>query len=206
MAAVRSGKVARSEIESRCRKVLAYKYALGLSSRPAPVSMAGMEAALNSPEADAVLRSLAAASMTVVRNDAGLLPIGGLADNSIAVVNIGGKDGVFGKFCRKYADVEIYNVNDGHIPAATLSRIKAHNTVIVAVYSDSQASRNAFASLKDAKGLVPVFFMNPYRMAKFKPSLDGCRTLVLAYDDTPYQREYAAQAIFGVLTLTVHFL
>lgn len=197
MAAVRSGKVARSEIESRCRKVLAYKYALGLSSRPAPVSMAGMEAALNSPEADAVLRSLAAASMTVVRNDAGLLPIGGLADNSIAVVNIGGKDGVFGKFCRKYADVEIYNVNDGHIPAATLSRIKAHNTLIVAVYSDSQASRNAFASLKDAKGLVPVFFMNPYRMAKFKPSLDGCRTLVLAYDDTPYQREYAAQAIFG---------
>ena len=69
--------------------------------------------------------------------------------------------------------------------------------MIVGVFNDKAAQKQAFAQLKSIPNMVPVFFMNPYEMAEFGASLNGLKTLVLAYDDTRYIREYAAQAIFG---------
>ncbi|MBR3766424.1 MAG: serine hydrolase [Muribaculaceae bacterium] len=196
MAAIKSGKITSKMIETRCKKVLAYKYALGLTVEK-PVDMNGLEARINSSSADAVNRKLSAALMTVVRNDTKLLPIRGLSQRSIAVVNIGASsDDVFSRFCRKYANVKVYS-STGVFSSSTLASIKTHDVVIVGVFGHKSAHKQAFAQLKSIPNIVPVFFVNPYEMAEFGVSLSGLKTLVIAYDDTRYIREYAAQAIFG---------
>lgn len=196
MAALKEGKITSEMIETRCKKILAYKYALGLTVEK-PININGLESRINSSTAEAVNRKLSAALMTVVRNDSKLLPIRGLAERSIAVVNLGAtSDETFSRFCRKYANVKVYSTS-GVLSASTLSAIKNHDVVIVGVFNDKAAQKQAFAQLKSIPNIVPVFFMNPYQMAEFGASLNGLKTLVLAYDDTRYIREYAAQAIFG---------
>ena len=196
MAALKSGKITSKMIETRCKKMLAYKYALGLTVEK-PINISGLESRINSSTAEAVNRKLSAALMTVVRNDSKLLPIRGLAERSIAVVNLGASSNeIFSQFCRKYANVKVYSTSGG-LSASTLSAIKKYDVVIVGVFNDKAAQKQAFAQLKSIPNMVPVFFMNPYEMAEFGASLNGLKTLVLAYDDTRYIREYAAQAIFG---------
>lgn len=196
MAAIKSGKITSKMIETRCKKVLAYKYALGLTVEK-PVDMNGLEARINSSSADAVNRKLSAALMTIVRNDTKLLPIRGLSQRSIAVVNIGASsDDMFSRFCHKYANVKVYS-STGVFSSSTLASIKTHDVVIVGIFGHKSAHKQAFAQLKSIPNIVPVFFVNPYEMAEFGVSLSGLKTLVIAYDDTRYIREYAAQAIFG---------
>lgn len=200
MLAVKNGKITDKMIEERCKKMLSYKYALGLTTEK-PVELTGIEAKLNSKSADAVNRKLAAASMTVVRNESALLPVRGLAERSIAVVNIGESNNEFTQTCKKYAKVDVYTTS-GTLSSSTLSAIKRHDVVIVGVYNDKSAQKQAFAQLKGCNNMVPVFFVNPYEMAGFGASLNSLKTLVIAYDNTRYTREYAAQAVFGGIDVT----
>ena len=196
MTAIQNGKITDEMIEVRCKKVLAYKYVLGLPSEK-PASLNGIEAKLNSSSADAVNRNLAAASMTIIKNESDLLPVRGLGERKVAVVNIGASsNNEFTRTCKKYAKVDVYS-SSGSFTSATLSAIKNHDVVIVGVYNDKSAQKQAFAQLKSMPNLVPVFFVNPYEMAEFGASVKDLKTLVIAYDDTKYTREYAAQAVFG---------
>lgn len=195
--AVSLGRIDMKEVERRCRKVLAYKYALRLHEEE-PVKIEGLRRRINSSEAESVNRRLSAAMMTVIHNKKSLLPIDQLETKSIAVVNVGAhKNNEFVKMCRKYADVKAYFTNGETFTAARVTEIKKHDIVIVAVYTDKAWARSVVAQFSDSPGFLPVFMMNPYRMNKFASSLADVHTLVLAYDDTPYVREYAAQALFG---------
>ena len=201
--AVADGQISQDLIDSRCRKMLAYKYALGLN-RLQPVDTADLVGRINSPEADAVNRRLTAASITALTNKDNTLPIGRLDQQRIALVEIGkqGKGkrwdsggGEFADMCRRYADVRVFT----SVPAA--SELKDFTTIIAAVHDDSAESRQALATLEKhaPKGasLVGAFMVNPYKMAKFRSTLKKLSAVVLAYDSTPLTREYAAQAIFG---------
>ena len=195
LAAVKSGKISESSINERCRKMLEYKYALGLSVGHKAVSSASLKGKLNSPEADAVNRKLVSAMIACVRNDDDLLPVRDIERKSIAVVNIGeGKGNTFAQYCGKYADVDAYGTTTA-FTAAQIASIEKHDIVIAAVYNDKSASVNALKQLKGCSGLVTVFFMNPYKMSKFAP-LDS-KALLLVGENGELAQEYGAQAVFG---------
>lgn len=194
-AAVKAGKIPESEINERCRKVLAYKYVMGLAN-PAPVNAKGLADLINSPEAQAVNQALADASITLLRDKNNIVPVGNLDKTSIAVVNIGKPGEEFSRICRKYSsNVEFYQLN------SNVAKIKNHDIVIAAVYSDSQAAHAYLSQLRNIPGLIEVFFINPYKMAKFSQSLTDNGALVLAYDNTPQIQSAAAQAVFGGINI-----
>ena len=198
LAAVKSGEISESRIEQSCKRVLTYKYLLGLTSRPAPMSLKAVAAEIKSPEAEAINRRLTAASMTVIRNRGDILPVKDLESKTIAVVNIGASaDNVFSSYCSRYARVDHYSVTAAGLSAETLAKIKNHDIVIAGVYSDAQWARAALSQMKDFPGLVPAFFMSPYKMNKFAASLSAAPAILLAYEDKPLAQEYAAQALFG---------
>lgn len=198
LAAVNDGRISEAEIEQHCKRVLTYKYALGLSKRPEPINIKTLKHDINSPQADRVNRDLACASITVLRNDGQILPIGNLAHSHIAVVNIGAAaDNDFTATCRRYAACDAYANNGGSFGAATLSAIKEHDVVIAAVYDDDAIARAALSQLKDCRGLICVFMINPYKMSKFSEALTKAAALMIAYDDTRYTREAAAMGLFG---------
>ncbi|MDE5971096.1 MAG: glycoside hydrolase family 3 protein, partial [Muribaculaceae bacterium] len=152
-AAVKAGKIPESVINERCRKVLAYKYVMGLAN-PAPINPAGLEEMINSPKAEAVNQALANASITLLRDKNNLIPVGNLDKASIAVVNIGGTGADFSRICRKYtSDISFFQTN------SNVAKIKNHDVVIAAIYSDNQASRDYLSQLRNIPGLIEVFFV-----------------------------------------------
>lgn len=204
MSAVSAGKVSRKIIEERVKRVLSYKYALGLTSRPAPISIKGLEKKINSPSADRMARRMAAASITCLKNQNNLLPLRGLSDRSAAVVNFGDKSNEFIRICRRYAPVTIYDCPDGVMTDAQFKAIKKANTVVAAIFTDKKSVRASVQRLKGCRDFVGVFMVNPYKMAKFKDAINGMSSVILAYDDTPATRNYAAQAVFGGIDVKGH--
>ncbi len=190
IAAVRSGEISEELINEKCRRVLECKYALGLA-HPAQVDLAAVKSDIDSPESVAVNQALANASMTLLRDARNLVPLKNLDKTSIAVINIGGEGKEFSKICRKYTDVKVFG------SGVSLSTLRNYDVVIAAVYSDSQAARNEFSRIKDLKSLIGVFFVNPYKTAKFAPSIGNATTVLLAYDNTQFTESAAAQALFG---------
>lgn len=195
IAAVNSGEIPMSVIEERCKKMLRYKYALGLTSRPAPVSSPSLSQRINAPEADAMIRNLTSASVICIANSENLLPVADLDNKTIAVVNIGeAASNTFSKYCGKYNHVTTYSTT-GALTDAQVAAIKKHDIVIAGVYNDNAASVSDLKKLASCPNLVTAFFMNPYKVAKFAPVKSSA--IMLVGENTPYAQEYCAQGIFG---------
>lgn len=197
MTALKKGKLKKSVIEDRCKRVLAYKYALGLTQRYT-VDAGKALAAGNDARAMAMNRNLVAASMTCVFNHNGILPLKNLDSRSIAVVCIGAAAGnEFASYCRRYAGCDIFAAPNSTLTSAQLREIKRHNTIILAVFNHSAAALATFRSLAAMPGTVGVFFNGPLRDAAFVGADTPLEAMIEAYENTPLAREYAAQAIFG---------
>lgn len=204
LAAVKAGKLSQDDIDSRCRRVLRYKYLLGLADYKSIGGTAEqLVKELDTPGCKALRHRLAAATMTLLRNDDGIVPLGGNDRKTIAVVNIGDRAGnSFSRMCARYAGVTTYSNNGKAFDSATLSKILAHDIVIAAVYNADNVSRQALAALAEAPRLVEVFFISPYRVERFAASVAAAKGMLLAYEDTPLSNEAAAQALFGGADIT----
>lgn len=197
--AVKNGEIKASDIEARCKKVLRFKYALGLA-KPIIPSKSGIVERLNSASSTAINRKLHAASMTAVFNPNNILPIKNLASAKIAIVNIGQPSAnTFTAYCAKYAKADVYSTTIGSLTQNQISGIRRASVVIVAVHSDKAHSMSAYSQLKKTmkgKPMAEVFFLNPYKVSRFV-GVDKSSALLVAYDDTEMAQEMAAQAVFG---------
>ncbi len=199
VAAVKNGTVSEKTIEEHCKRILKYKYALALNPQRLSGNVAELTKRINTPEAQALIKRLAAASITVLENKNQLLPIGQLTDKRMAVVNLGAKsDNDFMNTVRHYAEVEPHYTMGEAFSAASLAKINKNDVIIIGVYDDKAATRQAFSQLVKAaeKPVVAVFMVNPYKMQKFA-SLSSVNALVLAYEDIPAEQISSAEALFG---------
>lgn len=88
LAAVKRGGLSEQVIEEKCRKVLTYKYALGLSRKPT-VRLSGLEERVNTPQTRDLIRRLNQAAITVV-DTTRLLPLD-RGVKEVAVLHVGAK-------------------------------------------------------------------------------------------------------------------
>lgn len=195
--AVNAGTVDRKEIDRRCRKLLVYKYNLGLANRQ-PIKKEGLASKITNAQTRGLLDRLAKASVTVVRNNDGLLPLGNLSERNVAVVCLGAPStGEFASVCKKYSPAAVYSVTNAASVAKAVAEAKKADVVIVGVFNTDAVTKDAYSQLVKAAGaVVPVFFVNPFKMQRFS-GLAGAPTLVAAYDDTKELQSAAAQAVFG---------
>lgn len=200
--AIKTGEISDKQVEQACRKFLAYKYALGLKTKPAKVNTPTLLSELNNSESERVRRLLNAAMATCLKNDNSILPLNPTSGQSVAILNIGGqRNSTFAEFCKKYVNADSYAAKESLTPEQ-VSAITAHDVVIAAVYTDNAGARNLMKQISGAKNLVTVFFINPYRMAPFAP-LKSTATILMS-EDTPLSQEYGAQALFGGIDVTGH--
>lgn len=200
MAAVKSGVISKKIIEDRCKRLLRYKYLLCVGNTKVASNATALSTQINSPQAEALIKRLAAASITVLKNNDNLLPVGNLTDKKIGVINIGTKaENEFSATCRHYVQTNAHYTMGETFSEASLAKFGKYDLVVVGIYNDSQASRDCLAQLAKSlkKPIVAVFFVNPYKMKKFAASLPGVSAVVLAYDDIDAERVSAAEALFG---------
>lgn len=197
--AVKSGKISKEEIDRKCRKVLKYKYLLGLNSI-GKVDAKGLSKKLNTPELESLIKKMSQSAITLLRNDDRLLP---LRNKKVAIVNIGAKpDNQFAVQCQSFdrGGVSV-SVNDANISPMVKKAVADADVVVFAVYKDAAWAKNMVARLGTDKPCVGVFFVNPFKVIKFN-GLDRLKGLILAYDDIPQLRTAAAEALYGKIELT----
>ena len=203
-AAVNGGTISQSIIDERCKKILRYKYALGLTSKQS-VSTTNLLNDINSQRAEVLKRQLTAGSITVIKNNDNILPIHNLQSRRIAVATIGNEKGTASKFtrrCADYAQVQRFDLAKAGTAAELAEQLHdGHfNTIIVEVGDDSELSRNALETIaKKCKNVIAVLTCKPYDIKKFGNAITHkhVKAVVLTYENSTLAEDYAAQTIFG---------
>ncbi|TAK44500.1 MAG: beta-N-acetylhexosaminidase, partial [Saprospiraceae bacterium] len=207
---LQDGRLDSSSVYTSVKKVLHWKYRLGLTSFD-PISTEGLSADLNDSHAKAVKRTLIQNALTLVRNDGGLLPLKDVSSPGIAALGIGDLDNSqFLQRLQSYADIPPLTC-DSDISAADsramLSKLKGKDLVIVSLRGMSQSAAKNWGlkqsaidfikKLQRQTRVVLVVFGNPYALKYF----DGVGCVLEAYDEGDDIEDLAAQALFGAFPI-----
>lgn len=195
-AAVRSGELPEAEINRRCRKVLMYKYALGLSKKP-HVRLSGLESRLNTPHTRTLMRQLKQAAITVVdEGERPLLPLD-LSSRRVAVLQVGEGDVLspFRTELSRSVRTDFFRLTTGMTESAlqTLQKkLSAYERVLVC-FSDRRLKnyRTFFTRYLPEVPLVYLLFVSDQQVPRdFGPAPDA---LLLAHSaETEIQHRVAA--------------
>lgn len=199
-AAIADGILDRNVIEAKCRKILQYKYIVGLNAYT-PIETKGLSERLNSPHASWLVAKLNAEAITVLKNESEMLPVKGLDQKKIAVLSIGDAAGNhFQKTLCRYDSMACFSIGRNTSAAEVqqvYKRLEKYDLIICGVHTVRIPESVAIRQLASKKEVVYAFFTLPYFCKEYKNSLMNAKAVVMGYEGTPLAQEYAAQVIMG---------
>ena len=203
-AAIANGEINQNVIDECCKKILRYKYALGLTSRQ-HVNTGNLTNEVNSQLAGVLKRRLTAGSITVIKNNDDILPIHNLQSRRIAVATIGNEQGTASTFtrrCADYAQVTRFDLNKVGSSSALADQLHdGHfNTIIVEVGTDNENTRAALDAIaRKCKNIIVVLTCKPYDIKNYGAAITHkhVKAVMLTYENSTLAEDYAAQTIFG---------
>lgn len=196
------GTLPQEVIDRHCRKVLQYKYVLGLNARQ-EVKTDSLLEELNSLEAHRLIRQLSAQAITVLENREEILPFTGLGRQTFGVVTVGRQNAEpFIARLREYAPIERtcrLHVQSSDQEIKQFIDVLSNSThTIVAIFSSKDEDiRVAQKILKKAKNKALVFFTSPYLLAAYDDLIDESEVVIMAYENNRVMQECAAEVLFG---------
>ncbi|TDU43483.1 beta-glucosidase-like glycosyl hydrolase [Gelidibacter sediminis] len=207
--AIQKGLISQAEIDRKVRKVLAVKQWVGLHQYQ-PTASEHIVAEIKTPEALLLHRKLVAASLTVLKNDANLLPFQDLDKVSFASVSIGAEaETGFQKSLKLYTKVDAYQLPIEATSAdisALQEKLKAYDHVILGIHDESTRPANTLKFSTEVQAFISefsqkhqsvvAFFKNPYVLDKLE-HIEKANGLIVAYQDSKASQELTAQLIFG---------
>ena len=197
-----NGTLPQEIIDRHCRKVLQYKYILGLHTRPT-VETDSLTEELNSPESRLLIRRLSAQAITLLENRDEVLPFTHLNRQRFGVITVGAQNAApFVNRLREYAPISyvsrLHAASSEEEIKGIIDVITHSTTTIVALFSRKEEDRQlAQKILKKAKGKILVFFTSPYTLPEYDALIAEADAVVMAYENTPVMQECAAEALFG---------
>lgn len=201
--AVSRGELSQNDLDGKCRKMLCYKYALGLSQKP-EIDINTVMEQVNSPAARLMQRRLCSNAVTVVKNSGDILPVKNLHQQNIAVVTFGSNETgtMFQKRCADYARTTVYTCPVGTDIEAFASKLNSakHTMVIVSVdQDDAVVQSNLEALSKKVKNLVVVLYCKVADVKNYSRVIGSgnVKAVVLTYQNGEMAQDYAAQTVFG---------
>ncbi len=205
--AISQGKISMEEIEYRCRKVLAAKVWTG-AYKQKDIQIEGLLEDLNSKNAQVLNRKLVRESITLLRNNNGIIPIRKLEDHKIASLAIGSGINIhFQDILDQYTKIDHFSWNpENEDLSVILEKIMGYNLIIAGITNlDQRPYKNFGVSTKLEKGIQEIIasgktiisvFGNPFALNKL-PGIENAEGLIIAYQDNALVHEMAAQLIFG---------
>lgn len=191
MAAIEDGTISWRDIETRCKKMLRYKYALGIiDSAKKPIDINKVASQINTQYAQDLNRRLIAAAVTVAVNNNNELPIKDVTNGKIQVLSLG-VGGMFQNRCSYYADIK---------SCSSSSAVKATNDgeLIIAIGNDGYVN-DALAAAKKCKHVTVVVLDSPENIQGYADLVTDANVdaVVFGYGKDEVWQDYAAQTIFG---------
>jgi beta-glucosidase-like glycosyl hydrolase/CubicO group peptidase (beta-lactamase class C family) len=203
--ALKTGVLTAERLDFSVRKILAAKYVVGLHDYQ-PVAIPNLHEDLNTVQ-DAVLhRKLVEKSLTVIKNEAQLLPIRNLEKQQIAYVALGDDSGEsFVSILKKYAKIDVFAANDARLN----EKLTPYSTVIVGFHTSNlhpwksykfhKKERNKLQEIARTKKVILSVFASPYALLPVTSFAD-IESVVVAYQNSHIAQELTAQLIFGAIT------
>jgi beta-N-acetylhexosaminidase len=220
-AAVQAGRLTERRIEESARRILAAKYDLGLvRQRVAPLEQ--IDLLVSSQAAEALAQEIADHAITLVRDDARLLPATTLKADArlfnLAITN--GEDrlfvtqpfvGALARGGRSKVETAVLDARSSETEVRqVLERAKDADLIVVSMYGRVRTGQansgvlpepgaRALEKLIERKvPLVGISFGNPYLLMNY-PQL---KTYMVAYGDMPSLQRAAARALLGQIDVT----
>ena len=202
--AYNNGVLSPERLEYSVKKILAYKYRVGLN-KYRPIDMANLYYDLNAPEYDDLNYKLYESAVTVIKNDETLMPIQSLENENIAYVKMGDADEKgFTEVLQKYAPVT--EIKEDSIKLLT-GRLKDYTTVIVGFHKADGAWKNHnftateltwLDSIAKNKRVILATFVKPYSLAQIK-NYKNIESVIVGYQNNTIAQTVAAEIIFGAV-------
>ncbi len=188
-------------LEEKVRRILTYKYILGLDSLT-PIDNARVHQRVNSSRAAWVERKIYEEAITLLKNDSGLIPFQQLDKLSIASLAIGApKENAFQHYLRKYGGVTTFTASST-AAALKIEELGAFDLVVISLHSDKADDADKLQLLVPSKKRVVVLFTPPTHLQHVGNATTGASALLLAYDTREAAQIGAAQALFGGIGLS----
>jgi beta-glucosidase-like glycosyl hydrolase/CubicO group peptidase (beta-lactamase class C family) len=197
--------LADSVLEKHVKKILAYKYKMGLQQWHR-INPDGLYYDLNNDTAIALRRKLFEQAITIAANDSNRIPLRDIAMKKTASVSIDHKGFTdFQKNSFQFAEMGLFNApnesNDTLLPL--LDTLSKYERVIIDLHGMNRLAQTNFGinknsldfidSLSRRTQVVLVIFGSPYSLKFF----DAQKNVIVAYEDNDVTQVAAANVLFG---------
>jgi beta-N-acetylhexosaminidase len=215
--AVKSGRIGEARLNESVRKIIAWKYELGLFKQKI-TSMDQIDRIVSPRESYLLADEIASKAITLVRNDVDLIPL--KKDAKVCVLAVSnGFDGDFTyfSFARalresgvKFSSTVLQDNSSPERIAEARKMVGEADVVIALLYGRVRSGARNSVGLPDSgsdilrglilssKPVIGVSFGNPYILGAF-PDL---KTYIVAYGDMPGLQKAAGRSIFGLQDIT----
>ncbi|MDM1045596.1 serine hydrolase [Myroides sp. 1354] len=195
------GTITESRLAYSVKKVLEYKYRVGLN-KPLVINTKNLVEDLNATTYDDLNTKLYQEAITVVKNHNKAIPIRKLEEEKIAYVRLGDDDATpFLDMMRNFAAVDVVESSD-------LSSLGGYSLVVVGYHKVDNPWRNhsfsdeekaIVSTIAKSKRTILVSFAKPYALSKLEDEIKDLEALVVGYQNNSFAEEAAAQVLFGAI-------
>ena len=200
--AIEKGELTREDIESKCRKVLTYKYVLGLKKK-SYVQLSGLEQRINSPQTRDLVRRLNLAAITVLNNKNHILPLHTDKEQTIALLEVGdpGETDALAKQLSRYTFLARFSLRANQ-PEGVNQRLRdslsAYKRIIVAVSEQRLASyQSFFAKFVPESPVIYLFFTPGKMMLQIQRAVAHASAVVLGHSYNSDVQRQVADVLFA---------
>jgi beta-N-acetylhexosaminidase len=197
------GLISSERIETSVKKILKYKYKLGLSKYK-PITTQNLVSDLNEVHDDALQYELYENAITVLKNEQSILPIKNL-NEKIAYVKLG--DDTNSKFLetlKKYTQItEIAHPNIDTIN----KQLKSFDKVIIGFHKSDKAWKKhdftdnelqMLSKIAAENKVILDLFTKPYSLLQIQ-DFNNIKAIVQSYQNSEIAQDVSAQLIFGAI-------
>ena len=192
--AIDQGVISWDDIEQHCKKMLRYKYALGIvDTAKKPIDVDKVAGEINSEYAIDLNKRLIASAVTVATNKKDILPLAIDGDAAITVLTLGLEDqSMFQNRCANYVPTVACSTQ-----AEALAGTK-NNTVVIAV-AQSDYVDAAIAVAKKYKHAIVAVLDAPGKLCHYVNLITdrAVDAVVMGYGTSNEWQDYVVQTIFG---------
>lgn len=209
LSAIENGELSKELIDKKCRKVLEWKYRLGVMNPKAePKALTKKQKA----EIEQLCDSIAPKILTLLENKDNIIPLSQKDTNEVIFVSLDDKDySCFIKQAKKYKEIIYYSFEKksrNEDLEKLLSVLDSSKTVILAAsggvnskkennYGISQQSLELLSCIQETKAKnILLLFANPYVLESIDTICDY-NALIVAYQNTSQLQTEAAKSIFN---------
>ena len=200
--AIEKGELTREDIESKCRKVLTYKYVLGLKKK-SYVQLSGLEQRINSPQTRDLVRRLNLAAITVLNNKNHILPLHTDKEQTIALLEVGdpGETDALAKQLSRYTSLARFSLRANQTEEKNQrlrDSLSTYKRIIVAVSEQRLAPYQPFfAKFVPESPAIYLFFTPGKMMLQIQRAVAHASAVVLGHSYSSDVQRQVADVLFA---------